>query len=108
MRHERKNFADAKTRAVGDARRGADSLRQAAVRRLSDEMSGGMRQRSMTRWRWPASRKILLADEPTTALDATVQIQSCCCCALQARFGMSVIFVTHDIASPSRSATRRR
>ena len=72
-----------------------------AKRRLEaypHEMSGGMRQRAMIALALACKPKILLADEPTTALDATVQIQILLLLReLQREFGMSVIFVTHDI-----------
>jgi peptide/nickel transport system ATP-binding protein len=72
-----------------------------AKRRLDSyphEMSGGMRQRAMIALALACKPKILLADEPTTALDATVQIQILLLLReLQREFGMSVIFVTHDI-----------
>ena len=57
-----------------------------------------MRQRVMIALALACKPKILLADEPTTALDATVQIQILLLLReLQREFGMSVIFVTHDI-----------
>lgn len=72
-----------------------------AKRRLQSyphEMSGGMRQRAMIALALACKPKILLADEPTTALDATVQIQILLLLReLQRELGMSVIFVTHDI-----------
>src|ERR1700743_1589733 len=72
-----------------------------AKRRLEaypHEMAGGMRQRAMIALALACKPKILLADEPTTALDATVQIQILLLLReLQREFGMSVIFVTHDI-----------
>jgi len=72
-----------------------------AKRRLNSyphEMSGGMRQRAMIALALACKPKLLLADEPTTALDATVQIQILLLLReLQREFGMSVIFVTHDI-----------
>jgi len=62
------------------------------------EMSGGMRQRAMIALALAARPKLLLADEPTTALDATVQIQILLLLRqLQRDLGMGVIFVTHDI-----------
>jgi peptide/nickel transport system ATP-binding protein len=63
------------------------------------EMSGGMRQRAMIALSLCSRPKILLADEPTTALDATVQVQILLLLRdLQREFGLSMIFVTHDIA----------
>ncbi len=62
------------------------------------EMSGGMRQRAMIALALSCRPKLVLADEPTTALDATVQIQVLLTLReLQQRFGMSAIFVTHDL-----------
>lgn len=62
------------------------------------EMSGGMRQRAMIALALSCQPKLLLADEPTTALDATVQIQILLLLReLQREMGLSIIFVTHDI-----------
>jgi peptide/nickel transport system ATP-binding protein len=72
-----------------------------ARRRLSaypHELSGGLRQRAMIAVALACRPKLLLADEPTTALDATVQIQILLLLReLQRDMGMAVIFVTHDI-----------
>ena len=62
------------------------------------EMSGGMRQRVMIALALSCNPSLVLADEPTTALDATVQIQVLLIFReLQQRLGMSAIFVTHDL-----------
>jgi len=62
------------------------------------EMSGGMLQRAMIALALACKPKLLLADEPTTALDTTVQIQVLALLReLQRELGMSVILVTHDI-----------
>ncbi len=64
------------------------------------ELSGGMRQRAMIALALCCKPKVLLADEPTTALDATVQIQILLLLReLQRELGMAVIFVTHDIGA---------
>jgi peptide/nickel transport system ATP-binding protein len=79
-----------------------EAVRIPSARRRLDayphEMSGGMRQRAMIALALSCKPKVLLADEPTTALDATVQIQILLLLReLQRDMGMAVIFVTHDI-----------
>jgi peptide/nickel transport system ATP-binding protein len=98
MRHEGKSEAEAVARALEML----EVVRIPSAKRRLDayphEMSGGMRQRAMIALALACKPKILLADEPTTALDATVQIQILLLLReLQREFGMSVIFVTHDI-----------
>jgi peptide/nickel transport system ATP-binding protein len=98
IRHEGKSERDAMARALEML----EVVRIPSARRRLDayphEMSGGMRQRAMIALALACKPKILLADEPTTALDATVQIQILLLLReLQREFGMSVIFVTHDI-----------
>jgi peptide/nickel transport system ATP-binding protein len=64
------------------------------------EMSGGMRQRAMIALALSCNPSVLLADEPTTALDVTVQIQILLLLReLQQELGMAVIFVTHDVGA---------
>jgi peptide/nickel transport system ATP-binding protein len=71
------------------------------------EMSGGMRQRAMIALSLACHPKILLADEPTTALDATVQVQILLLLReLQRELGLSMIFVTHDIGVAVEVADR--
>ncbi|BAF88628.1 oligopeptide/dipeptide ABC transporter ATP-binding protein [Azorhizobium caulinodans ORS 571] len=72
-----------------------------AKRRLEaypHELSGGLRQRAMIALALACQPKLLLADEPTTALDATVQIQILLLLReIQREMGMATIFVTHDL-----------
>jgi len=71
------------------------------------EMSGGMRQRAMIALALACRPRILLADEPTTALDATVQIQILLLLRdLQRELGLSIVFVTHDIGVAVEVADR--
>jgi peptide/nickel transport system ATP-binding protein len=71
------------------------------------EMSGGMRQRAMIALALSCNPSLLLADEPTTALDATVQIQVLLLLReLQRELGLGVIFVTHDIGVAVEVADR--
>jgi oligopeptide/dipeptide ABC transporter ATP-binding protein len=70
-------------------------------RRLKDyphQMSGGMRQRALLALALSCEPRLLIADEPTTALDVTVQAQILDLLrSLQERLGMAVVFVTHDL-----------
>ncbi|MCA3366334.1 MAG: ABC transporter ATP-binding protein [Roseomonas sp.] len=81
-----------------------------AKRRLSaypHELSGGLRQRAMIAVALACRPKLLLADEPTTALDATVQIQVLLLLrSLQEQLGMGVLFVTHDLGVAGEIADR--
>ncbi|WP_304616339.1 ABC transporter ATP-binding protein [Paracoccus sp. (in: a-proteobacteria)] len=71
------------------------------------EMSGGMRQRAMIALALSCRPKLLLADEPTTALDATVQMQVLLLLReLQRDLGLSILFVTHDIGAAIEVADR--
>src|ERR1700709_866639 len=96
MRHEGKSRREGMARALEML----EVVRiPSAKRRLEaypHEMSGGMRQRAMIALALACKPKILLADEPTTALDATVQIQILLLLREQQReFGMPAIFGTH-------------
>ncbi|CAM4007793.1 ABC transporter ATP-binding protein [Bordetella tumbae] len=81
-----------------------------AARRLDaypHELSGGLRQRAMIAMALACRPKLLLADEPTTALDATVQIQILLLLRkLQEELGMAIIFVTHDLGVASEISRR--
>jgi peptide/nickel transport system ATP-binding protein len=81
-----------------------------AARRLDaypHELSGGLRQRAMIALALSCRPALLLADEPTTALDATVQIQILLLLRqLQRELGMATIFVTHDIGVACEVADR--
>ncbi len=81
-----------------------------AARRLRNyphELSGGMRQRAMIALALACAPEVLLADEPTTALDVTVQIQILLLLRqLQEELGMAVVFVTHDMGVAAEISDR--
>ena len=70
----------------------------ARVDQYAFELSGGMRQRAVIAMALSASPRLLIADEPTTALDVTIQAQVLeLMRGLQSDLGMSMIFITHDL-----------
>jgi len=79
----------------------------ARVDNYPHEMSGGMKQRVVIAMALAAQPDLLIADEPTTALDVTIQAQILDLLAeLQEEFGMSVLFVTHDLGVVAQIADR--
>jgi peptide/nickel transport system ATP-binding protein len=98
VRHEKLSAKQAMARALELLELVRIPSPERRLKAYPHEMSGGMRQRAMIALALAARPKLLLADEPTTALDATVQIQILLLLRqLQRDLGMGVIFVTHDI-----------
>ena len=87
------------------------SVRVAAPeRRLEDfphQMSGGMKQRVIGAIAMASSPKVIIADEPTTALDVTIQLQYLRLLKdIQAETGLAIIFITHDFGIVARMCDR--
>lgn len=98
MRHEGMSRQRAMERALELLEMVAIPSAQRRLKNYSHEVSGGMRQRCVIALALACNPKVLLADEPTTALDATVQIQLLILLRrLQEELNMAVIFVTHDM-----------
>lgn len=80
------------------------------IRRVDNyphEMSGGMRQRAMIAMALACNPSLLIADEPTTALDVTIQAQILDLMEeLQDQLGMAIIFITHDLGVVAQMAQR--
>ncbi len=107
MRHENVSRTVAAQRALALFQKVRIPSPERRLDNYPHEMSGGMLQRAMIAMALACNPKVLLADEPTTALDATVQIQILLLIReLQKEYGLSVIFVTHDIGVAAEVADR--
>jgi peptide/nickel transport system ATP-binding protein len=107
VQHEGISHRSAMKRALALLERVAIPSASRRLKNYPHEMSGGMRQRAMIALALACNPSVLLADEPTTALDVTVQIQILLLLReLQQEFGMSVVFVTHDVGVAAEISDR--
>lgn len=107
LRHQKCSEAEARRRAV-------EMMHKVGIphpeRRFDDypfQYSGGMRQRIVIAIALSCQPKILICDEPTTALDVTIQAQILALLkALQREFGYTIVFITHDLGVVANIADR--
>ncbi len=98
MLHTDKNKAEAKERAIEMLTLVGVNEPESRIKQYPHELSGGMRQRVMIAMALACEPDILIADEPTTALDVTIQAQILeLMQELQQKLGMAIIMVTHDL-----------
>ncbi|WP_211235187.1 ABC transporter ATP-binding protein [Gemmobacter nectariphilus] len=106
-RHKGMDRAQARTAAIAIMERVRIPNPDRRFDQYPHEFSGGMRQRVMIAMALAARPKLLIADEPTTALDVTIQGQILDLIKeLQAEYGMAVLFITHDMGVVAEIADR--
>jgi oligopeptide/dipeptide ABC transporter ATP-binding protein len=107
VEHEKLSGAEARERAIAMLETVGISEPTRRVDNYPHEMSGGMRQRAMIAMALACRPSLLIADEPTTALDVTIQAQILDLMdELQAELGMAIIFITHDLGVVAQMAKR--
>lgn len=107
IRHEKVSKAKARARAIEMLDLVGIPEPTTRVDNYPHEMSGGMRQRAMIAMALSCEPRILIADEPTTALDVTIQAQMLeLMDDLQKKLGMAIVFITHDLGVVAEVADR--
>jgi oligopeptide/dipeptide ABC transporter ATP-binding protein len=105
--HQRLSRRDAMDKAVEMLRRVHIPEPERRVHAYPHQLSGGMRQRAMIAMALSCNPKLLIADEPTTALDVTIQAQILDLMReLQDTLGTSIVLITHDMGVVAENADR--
>ena len=105
--HQGKNTRDAEARAVEMLTLVGIPAPGRRVREYPHQLSGGMRQRVMIAMALACNPKLLIADEPTTALDVTIQAQILDLMRdLKTRLGSAIMLITHDLGVVAEMAQR--
>jgi len=104
--HQKLNRREARDRAIDMLKRVGVSSPEERVDQLSNQLSGGLRQRAMIAMALSCHPTLLIADEPTTALDVTTQTQILeLMRRLQREDGMAIMLITHDLGVVAEMAT---
>jgi peptide/nickel transport system ATP-binding protein len=107
LRHRRVPRSEARDRAVHLLERVGITAAGQRLRQYPHQLSGGLRQRVMIAMALMTGPDLIIADEPTTALDVTIQAQILHLLAeLQREFHMGLVLITHDLGVVARIATR--
>jgi len=107
VRHERVSRRVAYDRAVRLLERVRIPDARLRMKQIPEELSGGMRQRVVIAMALACSPELLIADEPTTALDVTTQAQILALLSeLQRETGMAILLITHDLGVAAMMADR--
>jgi len=105
--HEDMTHEQARQRAIEMLRTVHISEAERQIDNYPHQLSGGMRQRAMIAMALSCNPKVLIADEPTTALDVTIQAQILeLMKELQEKFGTAIIMITHDLGVIAETADR--
>jgi peptide/nickel transport system ATP-binding protein len=107
LRHRKVPHTEARDRAVYLLEKVGISAAASRLKQYPHQLSGGLRQRVMIAMGLMCGPALIIADEPTTALDVTIQAQILALlAALQKEFNMGMIMITHDLGVVARIADR--
>lgn len=107
IKHQGLSKADAKVKAIELIELVGITMAEKRYKQYPHQFSGGMRQRIVIAIALACNPKILIADEPTTALDVTIQAQILELIKdIQVKTGVSIIFITHDLGVVANVADR--